>query len=230
MITYPNTISGPCLLFKTNGPKPKEYYACSASRDHKECPIYVDAKDKDIKRFKKISKWIAIRSETVQNIASKNPYKKYMRLLKLIKTKPLSDSKCRKQKKRVKCNPKLTVCYCYTCEELFDNSECEKHTDCKTIQNLSEYDLRHPTKILTPKEDSKTHAQYFFTDDTVKNIILLLKRLGTKRILCIGAPRIHEYILNECKGEFQSMLLDIDIKYVSICLIYRLFIATVCRQ
>ncbi|KAL0276919.1 UNVERIFIED_CONTAM: hypothetical protein PYX00_004381 [Menopon gallinae] len=208
----PQCLHGPCLLFKTNGPKAKEYYACSASRDHKECPFYVDATDKNLKKLKKVSKWVAIRSETIQNIISKNPYKKYLKFLKLMKTCK-NENKCGERRKAEKCNQKLSVGYCYTCEELFESSDSDKHKDCKTIQNLTEYDLRHPTEILTPKEDSKTHAQYFFTNDTVKNIVLVLSRLGMERILCIGAPRIHEYVLNECKDEFQSMLLDIDLKY-----------------
>ncbi|KAK2709398.1 hypothetical protein QYM36_013156, partial [Artemia franciscana] len=72
----------------------------------------------------------------------------------------------------------------------------------------------HLGKLLSPLEESKKEAQYFFTQESVTTIVNMIEKADVKKLLCIGAPRIHEKVVN-CKSNIQSVLLDIDERYRS---------------
>lgn len=57
-------------------------------------------------------------------------------------------------------------------------------------------------------------ARYIFISCS-QVIVENLKRAGARRVLCLGTPRIHEYI-QVSEGEVESLLLDFDHRYVSI--------------
>jgi len=68
---------------------------------------------------------------------------------------------------------------------------------------------------MKPQESSRKEAQYLFASKSTKVIVDILRNAGLSRILCIGAPRIHEYIRFNFKDSMTSLLLDIDHRYVS---------------
>jgi hypothetical protein len=106
--------------------------------------------------------------------------------------------------------------YCHTCEKLLMITEKEKHKDHEIRQNISDYLMTHPSEILKPLENSKKEAQYLFSKKTVTDIISILIHINAKNVLCIGTPRIHEYITQNLKGKIGSLLLDFDGRYVNI--------------
>ena len=63
-------------------------------------------------------------------------------------------------------------------------------------------------------ECSKKEAQYLFTKDATNTIINLIKSLNIKHVLCVGTPRIHEQIISDYSPDIDSLLLDIDERYV----------------
>lgn len=108
-------------------------------------------------------------------------------------------------------------CYCHNCEKLFLHSEKDKHhKDHEVTDNLTDYQIHHPTEILKPLNNAKKEAQYLFSKKSVMDITNMLLRLGAKQILCIGTPRIHEYISQYHTDKMSSLLLDFDGRFVSI--------------
>jgi hypothetical protein len=49
--------------------------------------------------------------------------------------------------------------------------------------------------MLAPLEVDTANAQYFFSAETVEATLDLIAQQGCKRVLCLGAPRIHEEIV-----------------------------------
>lgn len=80
--------------------------------------------------------------------------------------------------------------------------------------------MHHPTELLEPLDNAKKEAQYLFSKKSTQDIVNMLLKLGAKQVLCIGTPRIHEYI-TECHiDEMSSLLLDFDGRFVSILVLY----------
>lgn len=107
-------------------------------------------------------------------------------------------------------------CYCHNCEKLISNSEKDKHIDHEITENLTNYQMHHPTELLKPLENAKKEAQYLFSKKSTEDIINMLLKLKAKQILCIGTPRIHEYIIEHHTDKMSSLLLDFDGRFVSI--------------
>ena len=75
--------------------------------------------------------------------------------------------------------------YCHTCEKLLLTSETEKHNNHDLLENLSDYQMTHPSEILKPLENSKKEAQYLFSKKAVSDIVNLLIDLKAENVLCI---------------------------------------------
>lgn len=112
--------------------------------------------------------------------------------------------------------PASKRCYCHNCEKLVFNSEKDKHKDHEITENLTDYQMHHPTELLKSLENAKKEAQYLFSKKSTEDIINMLLKLGAKQILCIGAPRIHEYVNEHHADKMSSLLLDFDGRFVSI--------------
>ena len=109
-------------------------------------------------------------------------------------------------------------CYCYTCEQLISKIEKDmmnKHKNHDIKEGLTNYQLRHPTEILKPLENSRQEAQYFFTKQSTEDIVNILLKLKARQILCICTPKIHEYILENYETTMSTLLLDFDGRIVS---------------
>ena len=102
--------------------------------------------------------------------------------------------------------------FCRTCNMLLSDVTNKEHKKHDVLENLSQKMLLQPSKLLTPLDNAKSEAQYLFTEETVSIIVNNLVKCGVKKVLCVGAPRIHEYILSS--GEkIESLMLDIDARY-----------------
>lgn len=201
------------MLFRRLKGKRKDYYACSACRDRKECNFFVPASDVYKESTIRLSShWKKQQNLTLSIITNQNSYNNVIESLKNSLTSNAEKKKKNKLGTSVKFN------YCYSCNCFFNESD-NNHKQCRALSNLSQYQLTHPTEILLPKVDSKTHAQYFFSKSTVNDIMLMLTRLKISKILCVGAPRIHEFVVNNYRNEIKSILLDIDKNYVSLKLL-----------
>ncbi|XP_065560499.1 rRNA N6-adenosine-methyltransferase ZCCHC4-like isoform X2 [Artemia franciscana] len=102
--------------------------------------------------------------------------------------------------------------YCFDCQSFVKDKMM--HSNHKHLSPVSDEFLNYPTRLLSPLEESKKEAQYFFTQESVTTIVNMIEKADVKKLLCIGAPRIHEKVVN-CKSNIQSVLLDIDERYRS---------------
>ena len=69
-------------------------------------------------------------------------------------------------------------------------------------------------QLLKPLESAKKEAQYLFSSHATRTIVNIARGLGANKVLCLGTPRIHE-LCSEMSSEMDSLLLDIDHRYVS---------------
>lgn len=74
-----------------------------------------------------------------------------------------------------------------------------------------------PSKLFRPLTRNKANAQYLFDDNTMKFILSLARQHQHWNFLCIGTPRLHDFIQEQrkCKknSKFNSYLLDMDARY-----------------
>lgn len=73
---------------------------------------------------------------------------------------------------------------------------------------------------MKPIEETKGESQYYFSDSTIKQFLSFFMEMKQGAVLCVGCPRLHEYISNYENASLKSMLLDIDFRYVSFSFIY----------
>jgi hypothetical protein len=101
---------------------------------------------------------------------------------------------------------------CRSCGLLIFPDEYSQHLEHQVQSILTDKDLQHPTRLLPPLDNSKKEAQYLFKESTVKFLAETITKLGYKKVLCIGAPRVFEYLTNNEKA-LKPLLLDIDFRY-----------------
>ena len=51
-----------------------------------------------------------------------------------------------------------------------------------------------------------------------------MKRLKVTKVLCVGTPRLHEAVLGQLAPGVQSLLLDVDCRYVGLLNSYSFFL------
>nr|XP_012222763.1 PREDICTED: zinc finger CCHC domain-containing protein 4 [Linepithema humile] len=185
---HPQCPHGPTLLFGRyiNGELEK-FYACSACRHRKLCRFYLKYEQK-LSKFQK-NAWEKEKKQLVQRCPHQKLYIRF---------------------NKIKAESVINRCYCHNCEKLILNSEKDKHIDHEVIENLTDHQMHHPTELLKPLDNAKKEAQYLFSKKSTKDIVNMLLKLGAKQVLCIGTPRIHEYITEYHIDEMSSLLLDLD--------------------
>lgn len=190
---HPCCPHGPTLLFSRleNG-EPRSFFACSACRDRKDCAFFLwqDSLNTFTPKDKKMWK-----DKTRKLTTSVNNHIVLFKTYNNIKNGSLCE--------RI---------YCETCESFQPQKYVDKHIEHNLKQEVSDRYLEYPTEFLKPLENSRKEAQYFFSTKTIDCFIEMLKPLEYTKILCIGAPRIHEAIRNKCP-EKTSLLLDFDKRF-----------------
>jgi hypothetical protein len=78
-------------------------------------------------------------------------------------------------------------------------------------------EVRQPTRLLKALEAKEGEAQYFFAHSSLRVLVDLLRSLDFTHVLCIGAPRIHEYVQGNkvYKTQMRSFVLDYDWRFAS---------------
>lgn len=108
----------------------------------------------------------------------------------------------------------LQVCknriYCKTCRIFV--STLLSHESHDFIRGSSNEALKEPSLFLPQLDDDKFNAQYFFDDNTLDFLCSTFECLKLKKIICIGAPRLHDFIRSK-KPNLQSVLMDIDERF-----------------
>lgn len=189
----PRCIHGPTLLFKKFVKDEKKsgrrFYACSACRDRKECQFF-QWEDEKMSQCRKMH-W----ENALKKLQKKFPHKNCVKIMKQFLKLNNSERK-----------------FCKTCSYLILPNEYKDHLQ-HNVCYVKEEELQRPSFLLSPFQNNKKEAQFFFTEDTTKFLIELTKLLCFKKVLCIGTPRIHEYIYFKEQPNLISLLLDLDERY-----------------
>ncbi|GBM78492.1 Zinc finger CCHC domain-containing protein 4 [Araneus ventricosus] len=191
--SHPSCPHGPCLMFErhtSNGVKSgKRFYACSACRDRSDCNFFHWADDFSENKLKQWEERIA---------ASKPPFThdEYVQRRTAFENLP--------QHKRK---------YCRTCSLLI-LKDSENHVKHEIIDDVSEEQIHQPTTLFQTLENKKSEAQYFFSHKTIEFVTSLLKKLNFTKVVLIGVPKIHEYLMSNKSAGLTSFLMDIDHRYM----------------
>ncbi|EDV22977.1 uncharacterized protein TRIADDRAFT_28284 [Trichoplax adhaerens] len=190
---------GPTLLFERfykSHKTSRRFFACSACRDRKDCSFFQWA-DEDVSDDK-------LRMRQQINLSLQpNILPRKQLAQRLVELKAAKEDIQRN--------------YCHNCELLLFLSEITDHDKHDVTRGIDASRLDRPTTILKPLIRNKTNAQYLFSDKTCNFFHNLLNELAIDYVICIGLPRIHEFLqLQRSPGgkeSIQSILLDIDHRY-----------------
>ncbi|XP_076229186.1 rRNA N(6)-adenosine-methyltransferase ZCCHC4 [Nomia melanderi] len=186
---HPQCPHGPTLLFGTyeNG-KLEKFYVCAACRDKKLCKFHLKEGEQLTKQ--QAAKWEKDKKEYASRYRHRLLYLTFHEIMNLSPEKRN---------------------YCYTCDKLLHSHDKNKsHNDHSVKEGITDHEMKYPTELLKPLENSKQEAQYFFSKKSTEDITNMLIKLGAKQVICIGAPRIHEYVLDKYEDQMSSLLLDFD--------------------
>lgn len=180
----PSCPHGPTLLFESIN-QGKRFFACSASRNRKECNFHLNYDD-----FKKGKKLIGPTLEENQMprvVFDNNRLKKILLL---------------DENKRS---------FCKDCVMMLLPDEVNAHNGHTIKSCIAVTRIRKPSKLLLSETSSKFTAQFYF-DKRSKNVITTnLLAHGLTRVICIGTTSIHESIqLKSQSTGMESILLDLD--------------------
>ncbi|CAL8098980.1 unnamed protein product [Calicophoron daubneyi] len=107
--------------------------------------------------------------------------------------------------------------YCIECDCLYRCSITSRHVAHKTQIGLTDDLLRMPSFLLKPMANSSGHA-YFFSLESLNHLYSIFCQVGAQFVLCIGSPRMHEFIQLQRTHRSQPMdshLLDMDFRLKS---------------
>ncbi|RUS80728.1 hypothetical protein EGW08_011514, partial [Elysia chlorotica] len=189
----PSCPHGPALLFEQydrSSKTSRQFFACSAFRDKKECDLHVWA-DEGAYKSTQISQHIS--------------HKQYRMRFRKFRALP-------RNKRHVCCTCGLLLLP----SEISDHERQDHEMKRRVLLK----DLRKPSFLFSPLDNNKTFAQYLFSPMTVDFLIGSIERLACyTHVLCVGAPRMHEEIqLRRRRGDsaLTSMLLDLDERYAQL--------------
>ncbi|ERL95119.1 rRNA N6-adenosine-methyltransferase ZCCHC4 isoform X1 [Dendroctonus ponderosae] len=189
--SHPCCPHGPTLMFsKDVGQVKKYFYSCSACRDRKLCNFFLWADEKDKVSKHKLDAWECERITFLKGINHRRQFLAFNKVSAL---------------------PAPKRSFCNTCSKFIIEDEC-KHAEHSIISDITDNQLSHPSELLPPLVNAKKEAQYLFSKESVKFLVDTFLSLNYKYVICIGTPRIHEYIQSSVKG-LSSILLDIDRRY-----------------
>lgn len=118
------------------------------------------------------------------------------------KSRPCVRKKSKYRPLRLINNPKA---FCSTCQILLDDRESHNNS-----HELTTDSLKKPSKLLTALDNSKSQAQFHFSQESVEVITKNVKNLDPSLVICIGTPSIFEELNKDCCDNFEVILLDID--------------------
>lgn len=112
--------------------------------------------------------------------------------------------------RKVQTMPSDRRIYCTTCGIFTQSINSHKNHD--IVNGISNDFLNEPSIFLQQLNNDKINAQYFFDQKSLEFFCSTFESLKLNKIICLGAPRLHEYIKSNKPG-FQSILMDIDDRF-----------------
>ncbi|KAM3590515.1 uncharacterized protein V6R79_010997 [Siganus canaliculatus] len=194
--TAPCCPHGPTLLFEKvcKGSKnARRFYACSACRDRKDCKFF-QWEDEKVSEARLLAR-------EAENQSKRPPFtqQEYCSRFRKFVSLPLNEKR-----------------FCQDCQLLLLPGERAAHSSHRST-GVTAAQLRRPSVLLHPLDNKKSNAQYLFTDRSAHFLLDTLARLGYRKVLCVGTPRLHELIklrnLEQKHEPMKSLLLDIDFRY-----------------
>ncbi|XP_043918099.1 rRNA N6-adenosine-methyltransferase ZCCHC4 [Protopterus annectens] len=195
----PKCPHGPTLLFtkicRGEEHEPgRRFYACSACRDRKDCNFF---------------QWEEEKVSESRHLAREEYNKSRM--------PPFTHAEYRRRCHQYRELPLHKRKFCQDCQLLLLPSEWDVHCGHRVCGDIALTALRRPSQLLHPLKNKKSNAQYLFADRTCQFLLEVIIRLGFRRVLCVGTPRLHELIVSRAsEGKepcVRSLLLDIDFRY-----------------
>ncbi|KAM9330372.1 rRNA N(6)-adenosine-methyltransferase ZCCHC4 [Gastrophryne carolinensis] len=193
----PHCPHGPTLLFVKSGQGKEDsrrFYACSACRDRKDCQFFQWA-DEKVSEAR-----LQAREEYNRSCQPPLTHDQYTKRFQEFIRLPLAKRK-----------------FCQNCQQLLLENEWQEHSGHHIKGDVSASLLKRPSQLLHPLENKKSNAQYLFADRSCSFLLETISRLGYTRVLCVGTPRLHEWIRSQasesCQSKVKSLLLDIDFRY-----------------
>jgi len=236
--THPRCKHGPTLLFSrhmggTNGVV-KNFYACSAYRNRKDCDFYQEAGDKVTQaRLFRLS-------EANKLFLAANDHTDSFNAVKEAKEGKIGVDADEGEEQIVpsvdvvedgssvdelgegalvedlegglevaeEVKPKGVLKFCQDCGKV-STPQCLIHD----TTSLSREDLDRPARVLKAKSMDKKEAQYFFSDTTKQFLTDTITSQGFTHVLCVGCPSIFECLPDNLSSS--SLLLDLDPRFLS---------------
>ncbi|VDN17488.1 unnamed protein product [Gongylonema pulchrum] len=126
------------------------------------------------------------------------------------------------------CLPLLSVIEYYFCNRVnsWKNKAkyyCSKCNDIFLLPHVhplkgpvSIAELRRPTQLLAPLTQKHSESQYWFSDESLRVLLIGIRNSRCNGVLCIGTPTVFEYLQSdkELRAHCKSFLLDIDSRFV----------------
>eukprot|EP00062_Callorhinchus_milii_P004986 gi/632943976/ref/XP_007887248.1/ PREDICTED: zinc finger CCHC domain-containing protein 4 isoform X1 [Callorhinchus milii] len=188
---------GPALLFakvKRKEEQVRRFYACAACRDRKDCNFF-QWEDEKVSETR-----LQAREEINRSRQPPFTHTEYVERYQSFVALPLAKRK-----------------FCADCQLLLLPEEWGPHSAHCLLSDVSLAQLKRPSRLLLPLENKKTNAQYLFADRTCQFLLDIIISLGFRRVLCVGTPRLHEFIQmrqsEKKEPVMRSQLLDIDFRY-----------------
>lgn len=180
----PSCPHGPTLLFEKIN-QGDRFFACSASRNRKECNFHLSYDD-----FMKGKRLLGptLQENQVPTVVFDNHRLKKILLLDEAKRS-----------------------FCKDCVMMLLPEEIASHAGHNVKSNIAISRIRKPTKLLASETSSKYTAQFYFDKSSKKVITSNLLAHGRTRAICVGTTSIHESIqLKSQSTGMESILLDLD--------------------
>jgi hypothetical protein len=102
--------------------------------------------------------------------------------------------------------------FCNTCQQLVLKADKVTYHHGHKLQSVTDKTIKFPSSFLQPCSNDKREAQYFFSLATLMAFQQIFVNAKINKVICIGAPRLHEFLKNHC--QINSILLDIDNRFM----------------
>lgn len=161
------------------------FYACSAMRDPSEC-----------------SQWrrADLTPEAVSETRRAERAESRARAVELFLNAEVAAARA---------GPAASRHFCATCGRWVTRSARKRHGGHDVRPRVADEALARPSRLLAQLGANKREAQYHFTQQTLNTVLSMVRGQGFTRVLCVGAPTVHE-ALQAGEGAIESLMLDID--------------------
>lgn len=178
---HPHCPHGPTILFsRVVSGKPRNFFACAACRDRKDCAFFLWEDEKGTLTGQKQDAWQQEKEKFIGNINHKKLHSEFNKVIKNIASSLfifLLMFFGLLQIRRASVTQRI---YCHTCNKLDLSENKSEHTKHTFKEKVTNYELLHPSELLVPLDNPKKEAQFLFSKVAVKTIVDILANLQLK--------------------------------------------------